>query len=81
VKIRIKARPREHEIDGVALGTLVPGSVLDVSSSLGLWLVARGYAQPEMRRDAREATTADGLESANDGGRRRRYSDRPKIRS
>ena len=82
MRIRIKARPHESEIDGVALSTLVPGCVLDMSSSLGLWLIAQGYAQPEMREEARgTSSTGDPIDWANDSGPRRRYSDRPKSRS
>lgn len=50
VRVRIKVPPREKEIDGVPLGNYRPGNVRDVSASLGAWLVAQGYAEPEMRR-------------------------------
>jgi hypothetical protein len=37
-------------IDGVELDTLRPGTVCDVSVSVGTWLIVQGYAYPEMRR-------------------------------
>jgi hypothetical protein len=49
VRVRIKERPREHDIEGVSLDTLRPGSVCDVSASIGSWLIVQGYAYPEMR--------------------------------
>ena len=30
-----------------------PGSVREVSPSIGAWLIAQGYAEPEMRSDFR----------------------------
>jgi len=36
-------------VDGVQLEHLFPGTVRDVSTSLGTWLVAQGYAELEMR--------------------------------
>jgi hypothetical protein len=55
VKVRIKATPREHELDGVRLDRLASGDVRDVSPSIGSWLIAEGYAEPEMRQgDRRE---------------------------
>ena len=50
VRVRIKERPREHDIEGVSLDTLRPGSVCDVSATIGSWLIVQGYAYPEMRR-------------------------------
>jgi hypothetical protein len=79
VKVRITETPRQTEIDGVRLDGLRPGMVRHVSSSIGAWLVAEEYAEPEMRNDTgsrdeeadffgvREAHT-----SANDSPRRRR---------
>jgi hypothetical protein len=49
VRVRIKTTPEEREIDGVGLKGFQPGMVRDVSSSLGSWLIAEGYAEPEMR--------------------------------
>jgi hypothetical protein len=53
VKVRITATPKEAELDGVPLDDLRPGTVHDLTSIFGAWLVAQGYAKPEMRRDAR----------------------------
>ena len=54
MKVRIKETPREQEIDGVRLDRLSKGMVKDVASSLGVWLIAEGYADGEMRsRDER----------------------------
>jgi hypothetical protein len=50
VRVRITTRPRELNIEGVDLDTLRPGTVCDVSVSVGTWLVVQGYAYPEMRR-------------------------------
>jgi hypothetical protein len=50
VRVRITMRPRELNIDGVDLETLRPGTVCDVSVSVGTWLIVQGYAYPEMRR-------------------------------
>jgi len=36
-------------MDGVELDRLAPGAVRDVSTSLALWLIVEGYAEPEMR--------------------------------
>jgi len=36
-------------MDGVKLDRLAPGSVRDVSPSIAAWLIAEGYATPEMR--------------------------------
>jgi hypothetical protein len=50
VRIRITHPPRERDIEGLSLDSLRPGSVCDVSASLGSWLIVQGYADPEMRR-------------------------------
>jgi len=50
VKVRITRKPVEREVDGVNLDRLAPGAVRDVSTSLASWLIAEGYAQPEMRQ-------------------------------
>ena len=50
MKVRIKRTPAEKEIDGVTLTGMLPGSVRDVSPELGIWLIAEGYADSEMRR-------------------------------
>lgn len=54
VKVRIKVAPAEREIDGINLKRFTPGSVREVSPTTGAWLVAVGYADPEMRDVARE---------------------------
>ena len=51
VKVRIRKKPAEEELDGVRLDDMQPGSVREVSSSIGNWLIAERYAEPEMRRD------------------------------
>ncbi len=38
-------------MDGIQLDKLTPGSVREVSSSIGSWLMAEGYAQLEMRQE------------------------------
>jgi hypothetical protein len=53
VKVRIRCTPREHELDGVRLDTLLPGAVREISPGLASWLVTEGYADVEMRHDAR----------------------------
>jgi hypothetical protein len=50
VRVRIIAKPREHDIEGVSLDTLRLGTVCDVSASIGSWLIVQGYAYPEMRK-------------------------------
>ena len=49
MKVRITRKPVEREVDGVNLDRLAPGAVRDVSTSLASWLIAEGYAEPEMR--------------------------------
>ena len=49
VRVRIKVRPRESELDGVRLDGFAVGTTRDVSTSIGSWLVAQGYADLEMR--------------------------------
>jgi len=58
LKVRITTEPRERQIDGIQLDNLIPGTVKEVSASLGTWLVAQGYAELEMRNtpaDTRDA--------------------------
>jgi hypothetical protein len=50
MKVLIIAEPREHEIDGVNVGLMEPGTLREVSSAIGSWLIAEGYALPEMRQ-------------------------------
>jgi hypothetical protein len=49
VKVRVVETPIEREMDGVKLDRLTPGRVCIVSTSLGSWLLAEGYAELEMR--------------------------------
>jgi hypothetical protein len=75
VKVRIKKTPREDEVDGVRLDRFAPGTVRDVSASVGSWLIAERYAEPEMRRtnpDEEFSTVKDLRDTANDCPRRRR---------
>jgi hypothetical protein len=51
VKVRITETPAELEVDGVSLARLRAGTVCRVSTSLGTWLMAEGYAELEMRRE------------------------------
>jgi hypothetical protein len=51
VKVRIKKTPDEEELDGVRLDDMQPGTVREVSPSIGAWLVVERYAVPEMRAD------------------------------
>lgn len=46
--------PREHDVDGLVLDRLRTGTVVEVSPTVGSWLIAEGYADPEMRQSARE---------------------------
>lgn len=50
-------KPAEREVDGINLDRLAPGAVRDVSTSLASWLIAEGYAEPEMRKRDRNADT------------------------
>lgn len=45
-------------MDGVQLEHFVPGTVRDVSVSLGTWLVAQGYAELEMRQSQPDSSDA-----------------------
>ena len=79
MKVRIKSVPQEREIDGVRLDRFERGSIREVSGSVGAWLIAQGYAEPEMRRsDERDDRYAfpNALrrprETAHDHPRRRR---------
>ena len=49
MKVRITRTPKEREVDGVSLDSFSPGMVRDVSALVGSWLIAEGYAEPEMR--------------------------------
>ena len=54
----------EKEIDGVTLTGMLPGSVRDVSPELGIWLIAEGYADSEMRRTSSSEDQFDSFFSA-----------------
>lgn len=41
-------------MDGVDLDRLAPGAVRNVSMSIASWLIAEGYAEPEMRNSKRD---------------------------
>ena len=54
MRVRIKQTPCEDELDGVRLDLLQPGMVKEVSASVGSWLIAERYAEPEMRRSTED---------------------------
>ena len=54
VRVRITEKPRERELDGISLDRLERGTVKEVSPSIGSWLIAEGYADPEMRHESTE---------------------------
>lgn len=54
MKVRIKTTPLERELDGVRLDLFAKGDVREVSASIGSWLIAQGYAEPEMRHTPRD---------------------------
>jgi hypothetical protein len=81
VKVRISKTPDVAEVDGVRVKDMKPGNVREVSSSIGAWLIAEGFAEPEMRREVRahEDDFLIGRESAPDRPRRvprRRHDER-----
>jgi len=81
VKVRILEKPTEAEIDGVRLDSYQPGEIREVSASIGAWLIANRYADPEMRRssDDNEDQSFSGIKDARDEADdhpRRRSSDR-----
>jgi hypothetical protein len=51
VKVRIRQTPAEDELDGVRLDNMEPGTVREVSASIGAWLIAQRYADAEMRNE------------------------------
>ena len=72
MKVRITAKPRVREVDGVSLDNLLPGTVRDITSSIASWLIAEHYAVPEMRRDI--STDSGDTYSAVKGEMRRQSS-------
>ena len=57
VRVRILKTPNLRELDGVRLDNMMPGTVREVSASIGAWLIAEGFAQFEMRSPPREQET------------------------
>lgn len=53
VKVRIRKTPDVDELDGVRLDDMRPGTVREVSPSIGAWLITERCAEPEMRHDIR----------------------------
>jgi hypothetical protein len=53
VKVRISRTPDIDELDGVRLDDMEPGTVREVSPSIGAWLVVERCAEPEMRSGVR----------------------------
>ena len=53
MKVRIRQTPSLDELDGVRLDDMQAGTIREVSSSIGSWLIAERLAEPEMRRDNR----------------------------
>lgn len=79
MKVRIRKKPDLEELDGVRLDDLKAGTIREVSSSIGSWLITERFAEPEMRHDVRahqddfliQRDTADDRVSRSP--RRRRY--------
>lgn len=80
MKVRINKTPAEAEIDGITLSALRPGVIRDVPSSLGAWLIAKGYAQHEMRGESRRAANAMAEQSPSRDHHRRALEDRRRRR-
>jgi hypothetical protein len=55
VKVRITAKPREEELDGMKLDGYLRGMVREVSPLIGAWLITEGYAEPELRQTREDA--------------------------
>jgi hypothetical protein len=68
VRVRIVRSPRERELDGLPLDSMIPGLVRDVSPSVATWLIAEGYAVLEMRvaSDSLQPDPGTGPPNAND---------------
>jgi len=78
MRVRIVRAPVQREVDGVPLESLARGTVRDVSPIIGAWLIAEGYAEPEMRapRPERMYSSFDApRSSADSSGPRRRRDD------
>ena len=78
MKVRITNTPREHELDGVEVDKYERGSVREVSPSIGSWLIAERYAEPEMRRAPRNDDNQDlsNVSGVHDVTRERRFRSR-----
>jgi hypothetical protein len=81
VRVRITQPPKEKELDGLSLDRFYPGTVRDVSAPLAAWLIAQGYAEPEMRRGEPDdlGVRGESIKSArvtSDDRPRRRSTDR-----
>jgi hypothetical protein len=76
----MKKQPTEKELDGLSLDRFLPGCVVDVSASVGAWLIAQGYADPEMRGGDAELDFGESVRpdraTANHRLPRRRSTDR-----
>src|SRR5581483_8656802 len=80
VRVRIKVPPREKELDGISLDHFRAGTVRDVSATVAAWLIAQGYAEPEMRRAENDdleypGTARSPRATVNDRRPRRRSTD------
>jgi hypothetical protein len=82
VKVRIKKTPLEPELDGIRLDGYRPGHVYEVSATMAAWLMAEGYADPEMRKqtlDSEEQTFAGPDELMDVAADRRRSDTRARF--
>ena len=73
VRVRILRSPRERELDGLPLDSMVPGLVRDVSPSVATWLIAEGYAALEMRESnesRQQSSSRTEVDGANDRRRK-----------
>jgi hypothetical protein len=80
MRVRIIQAPLETDVDGVKLDALTPGVTGEFSPSVGSWLIAKGYGQPEMRSPARDRYIDSGADVPRDSAdhrpsRRRRRDD------
>jgi len=79
MRLRIRKTPAEKDVDGVQLDGLAPGIVCEFSASVGSWLIAKGYAVPEMRSTERQTYGVDQSRDFADDKRRtprHRHDDR-----
>ena len=77
MRVRIKVTPKEAELDGIRVGHFETGSVREVSMSIGSWLIAEGYAEPEMRQESR----LEDMDYSGPRNRRDSVPDHPRRRS